>query len=321
MGLPPPESVPLGHLRLHQYLGLVSGPRLLITAAVHGNESCGAHALYRLVNELDAGTLELRRGQLTVLPVTNPLAWQRRQRQGERNLNRRLMPSAQPANYEDRVGNVLSPLLAAHEVLLDLHSFQGEGEPFVMLGPRDNSGPLEPFAHAEAEARLARELGAPRIVEGWMRCYARGLAQRGADPAAIELAVGTTEAMRRAGGYGVTLECGQHADPTAVDFAHRAVRRALALLDMIDSVEAEALPPSPPELLEMLVVIDRLHPQDRFARVWRNFDPVNAGECIGWRHDGQAVLAPGDGRLVFPDEKAAVGTEWVFWARASERRL
>ncbi|HLO94937.1 MAG TPA: autotransporter domain-containing protein, partial [Burkholderiaceae bacterium] len=219
MGLPSPESVPLGHLRLHQYLALEPGPRLLVTAAVHGNEHCGARALSRLVDELDTGALILRRGQLTLLPIANPLAWQRRQRQGERNLNRRLMPAPQPRSYEDRVGNVLCPLLAAHEVLLDLHSFQGEGEPFVMLGPRDNQGPLEPFAHAQAEARLARSLGAPRIVEGWMRCYARALARRGLDEAAmaqaIDQAIGTTEAMRRAGGYGVTLECGQHADPTA----------------------------------------------------------------------------------------------------------
>ncbi|HLO94416.1 MAG TPA: succinylglutamate desuccinylase, partial [Burkholderiaceae bacterium] len=103
--------------------------------------------------------------------------------------------------------------------------------------------------------------------------------------------------------------------------AHRAVRRALALLDMIDPEDAEPLPPSAPVLLEMQELVDRHHPEDRFARPWRNFDAVSAGECIGWRHDGQAVLAPGDGHLVFPDEKAAVGTEWVVWARPGERPL
>lgn len=321
MGLPSPAFLPLGHLRLHQYLALEPGPRLLVTAAVHGNETCGALALARLSDELDTGALKLRRGQLTLLPVANPLAFHHQRRQGERNLNRQLMPTPQPASYEDRIGNVLCPLLAAHEVLLDLHSFQGEGQPFVMLGPRDNSGPLEPFAHAEAEGRLARALGTARVVEGWMSCYAGGLAQRGADPAGIAQAIGSTEAMRRAGGYGVTLECGQHADPAAVPFAHGAVLRALALLDMIDPAAAEPPPPAAPEVLQMLALVDRHHPQDRFAHAWRNFETVSAGECIGWRHDGQAVLAPGEGRLVFPDEKAAVGTEWFFWARPSERKL
>lgn len=319
MELPRPQDVPLGHLRLHQYLALEPGPRLLVSAAVHGNETCGARALSRLVTALDQGQLVLCRGQLTLLPIANPLAYRQQQRQGERNLNRELQPRPQPQNYEDRIGNLLCPLLASHEVLLDLHSFQGEGEPFVMLGPQDNDGPLEPFAHAEAEARLARCLGATRVVEGWMSCYARGLAQRGAEPADIRLAFGTTEAMRRAGGYGVTLECGQHEDPAAADFAYDAVLRALALLGMTASRPAQ--PQAAPELLRLREVFDRHHPQDRFARPWRNFEPVSAGECIGWRHDGQAVRAPGDGRLVFPDEKAAVGTEWFFWAGPSERKL
>ena len=40
-------------------------------------------------------------------------------------------------------------------VLLDLHSFRSPGQPFVLRGPGDNDGELEPFAHAQAEARLA----------------------------------------------------------------------------------------------------------------------------------------------------------------------
>ena len=39
-------------------------------------------------------------------------------------------------------------------MLLDLHSFLGQGKPFAMLGPRNNDGPLEPVAHELAEGRL-----------------------------------------------------------------------------------------------------------------------------------------------------------------------
>ena len=35
---------------------------------------------------------------------------------------------------------------AEHDVLLDLHSFRSPGQPFVMRGPADNRGALEPFA-------------------------------------------------------------------------------------------------------------------------------------------------------------------------------
>ncbi len=318
MPLSPSAAAPLGHLRLHTYLALAPGPRLLVTAAVHGNETCGTRALARLVQALDDGSLPLLRGHLTLLPVTNPLAYARGERQGERNLNRQLQPTSPPRLYEDHVAHVLCPLLAAHEVLLDLHSFRAEGDPFVMRGPRDNDGPLEPFAHEAAETRLARALGAPRIVEGWLATYARGLARRGAPAGDIVQAVGTTEAMRRTGGYGVTLECGQHDDPAAVDFAEAAVRRALALLGMIAPEDAPPLPSGEPACLQMRDVFDRLHPDDRFERPWRHFDAVRAGELIGRRHDGTAVLAPGDGCLVFPDAAAAVGTDWFYWARPSE---
>mgnify|MGYP005605793933 CR=1 FL=1 len=39
----------------------------------------------------------------------------------ERNLNRPLLPGASPQDNEDRIANVLCPLLAGHDLLLDLH--------------------------------------------------------------------------------------------------------------------------------------------------------------------------------------------------------
>lgn len=230
-----------------------------------------------------------------------------------------MVPVAAPSCYEDRITNALQPLRSSHDALLDLHSFQADGAPFALLGPRNNEGPLEPFAHEAAETRLALALGTTHIVEGWLSTYARGLERRGAPPEDIVQAIGNTEAMRRAGAYAVTLECGQHADPASVDFAHAAVLRALASLGMIAETEAPSRPAHAPRWLQMLEVVDRLHPQDRFDRPWRHFDAVRAGDCVGWRHDGTAVLAPGDGCLIFPDPLAAVGTDWFYWARESDR--
>lgn len=59
-------------LRVHQYLGLKPGPRLLVLGAVHGNETCGTQAIGRIAAEFDAGTLVLSRGSLTMVPITNP---------------------------------------------------------------------------------------------------------------------------------------------------------------------------------------------------------------------------------------------------------
>ena len=328
---PLPSPVP-SHLRVHQFTGLQPGPRLIITGAVHGNETCGTRAIERLLQALDSGGLRLARGVLTAIPIVNPLAYRKGQREGERNLNRNLRPAVIAQDFEDRIGRALCPWLDAHDVLLDLHSFTAVGQAFVMLGPRNNDGPLEPFAHAAAESALAAGLGPTRIVEGWLGTYALGLQRRALqtsdgtrrqslnqDP---HYGVGTTEYMRSRGGYGVTLECGQHQDPNAPEVAWLAILRTLALLGMIDAAGVNLHQPTrAPELLQLYEVIDRQHAADRFAQDWVSFDAIEADQLIGTRFDGTPVRAPEAGRIVFPNITAEPGQEWCYLARASQRRL
>ncbi len=313
------------HLRSHSHHGLAPGPRLLVTGAVHGNETCGTRAITQLLQEIDSGALRIERGLVTWVPVTNPLAYQLGQRVGDRNLNRNMAPSAIPQDFEDRIANVLCPLLDAHDVLLDLHSFHTGGSPFVMIGPPDNQGTLEPFAHATEEMQLALHTGPHRIVEGWLDTYARGVQRRAAAPSPASGAraqtlvtnpnygVGTTEYMRSRGGYGVTLECGQHEDPQAVDVARHAILQTLALLGITSGpLRAE---PAAREILKLVDVTDREHAGDQFTREWRSFDAVKAGEAIGTRHGGMPITAPADGFVVFPNPRSEVGQEWFYFAQ------
>ncbi|MDO9359361.1 MAG: succinylglutamate desuccinylase/aspartoacylase family protein [Polaromonas sp.] len=313
------------HLATHSFHGLAPGPKLLVLGAVHGNEVCGAKAIQQLLREFDDGQLAIERGSVTFAPVTNPLAYQLKQRTGDRNLNRNMAPSAIPQDFEDRLANVLCPLFDAHDVLLDLHSFHTGGAPFVMIGPQDNSGTLEPFSHAAEEMQLALCTGAPRIVEGWLDTYARGVSRRAAAPVATGNAraqtlvtdpnygVGTTEYMRSRGGYGVTLECGQHDDPEAVSVARRAILQTLALLKIV-AWPLEATPANR-EILRLVDVTDREHAGDTFPREWHSFDAVKAGELIGTRHSGAEVRAPHDGFVVFPNPRAEPGQEWFYMAK------
>jgi len=319
---------PLHPFQSIRYTGLQPGPRLIVTGAVHGNEVCGTAAIRRVAAELDSGALAVARGHLTLVPVCNPLAFHRGQRAGDRNLNRALAPTDTPRDYEDHVANWLCPLLAAHDGLLDLHSFQARGQAFVMVGPRDNDGPLEPFHQAATEEALVRRLGVARAVDGWLGTYADGVARRRAEALAAGLAgstldqhprygVGTTEYMRAQGGWALTLECGQHADPQAPEVGWRAIRHTLAQLGLTDE------PPPPPvpaiEALSLHAVVDKQHADDRFVRDWQSFDAVRAGELIGTRANGTPVHAPGDGWLMFPNARAEARQEWFYLARASDR--
>jgi succinylglutamate desuccinylase len=319
-------TVATQHLRIHRFSALEPGPRLIVTGAVHGNETAGTRGIERVLAEIEGGEVAIVRGTVTLVPVTNPLAYAKGERFGERNLNRRLLPSASPQDNEDRIANVLCPLLAGHDVLLDLHSFRSPGQPFVLRGPADNAGPLEPFAHADAEARLCAHLGVQRVVDGWMEVYADGVAQRrerrltpGAvneDPA---YGIGTTEYMRSVGGYAVTLECGQLEDPAGPEVALHAIRQALALLRIAELPLAPPLGPF--ECLTLATVIDRHADGDRFAKPWTSFEPLAEGELIALRADGNEVRAPEAGYIVFPDHAAVPGHEWFYLARPSGRPI
>jgi succinylglutamate desuccinylase len=340
----------LTSLQIHRFCGLQPGPRLIVTGAVHGNETAGTRGIQQVLGELASGALQIVRGSVTFVPICNPLAYQRGQRMGDRNLNRRLQPTATPQDYEDRLANVLCPLLAQHQVLLDLHSFRNPGQPFVLRGPANNRDALEPFAHEQAEAQLAAHVGVNRIVEGWMSAYAGGVARRRAraqeqmslgyfahpprgaaatppggallpgslheDPS---YGVGTTEYMRSQGGYGVTLECGQHDDPAGPAVAHHAIHQTLALLGLTDA--PLRAPTQPFECLTLAEVVDRHADGDQFVKRWMSFDALAEGELIAVREDGSEVRAPQAGRIVFPDLNATPGHEWFYLAKPSSRPL
>ena len=302
------------------YTGLGAGPKLIVTGAVHGNETAGTQGILRVMQALDSGALTIAAGSVTFVPVTNPLAYMKGERAGERNLNRNLFPNDAPVDFEDRVANWLCPLLAAHDVLLDLHSFNAPGEPFVMVGPRDNDGPLEPFRHEAQERALARVLGVRRFVDGWLRTYGAGVQRRLHGDARLQTVlrygVGTTEYMRTTGGYALTLECGQHTDPQAPQVAWQAITNTLAHLRLIDAPAPSPVARDRMEALSMIEVHDKTHDDDVFTSAWSSFDHVAAGAQIGLRADGMPVLAPFDAVVLFPDSAARANQEWFYLARA-----
>jgi predicted deacylase len=325
--MPATPSPPLPPFKSVRYDGRAPGTRLIVLGAVHGNETCGTRAIEAVMAELERGALALTAGCVSFVPVTNALAYAHRRREGDRNLNRALQPSAAPREFEDHVANALCPLLAAHDVLLDLHSFHGGGQPFVMVGPRDNPGPLEPFAQAAREEALVRALGVGRAVDGWLDSYATGVAQRRQAAAAEGRAdtlqmdphygVGTTEYMRSVGGCALTLECGSHEDPRAVQVAYRAIRNAIAHLGLSD--EPAPPPASRLEALSLVGVVDKHDAADAFVRDWHSFDVLQQGQPIGRRANGELLCAPHAGWIVFPYAAAAAHQEWYYLARASTR--
>lgn len=303
------------------FTGLAPGPRLIVVGAVHGNETCGPQAILRAIQDCRMGRLTVRRGEVTFLPVANMKAFRHGTREGDRNLNRDLREKTIPEDYEDRVGNRLCPLLREHDVLLDVHSFRGEGEPFVFAGPLDNTGSIEPFRHARAEGEFAVRLGVSIVIHGWLEIYGRLLKTRqrlGYSNIASSEGVGTTEYMRFSGGYGVTLECGSHEDPQAAEVGYSAIVRALAHLGIIDASPPDITAESVIELVDVLVCEAE---GDRLAERWKTGDRVSAGQIIVRRAAGEVLNAPEDGFIIFPNYAAKPGEGLCYFGIPSTRAL
>jgi uncharacterized protein len=323
----PLPTAPL-QFRAIQYAAPEPGFKLLITGAVHGNETCGTRGILQVLQEFESGQLQLIKGSVTFVPITNPLAYQKRQRSGDRNLNRNLGPTDSPIEFEDRIANWLCPLMAQHDGLLDLHSFHTGGQAFAMVGPRNNNGSLEPFQHDAAEEAMALRLGVTRFVDGWLDTYARGVARRvaeygtGGDRKNVintdpRYGVGTTEYMRSRRGLAITLECGQHDDAQSPHVAYTAIKNTIANFGLIDLPRPE--PVVRREMLSLYEVIDKTNPADAFNKAWASFDAVKKGEQIGTRANGDPIVSSEDGYIVFPNPKAESGQEWFYLAKRTDR--
>ncbi|HXZ67613.1 MAG TPA: succinylglutamate desuccinylase/aspartoacylase family protein [Alphaproteobacteria bacterium] len=309
-------------LRSIEYQTSRPGPALLITGAVHGDEVCGPRVITEIEAQFANGNISLRRGSVTFIPIVNAKAFLRGTRDGDRNLNRDLRLRTDCVDYEDHVANALFAQMSRHDVLLDVHSFPDPGRPFVFVGPTDNDGDLQPFGRSREERKFAAALGVEMILSGWLDAFAKAVdtirmlaAKQGLPVPGVSTmrGVGTTELMRRLGGYAVTLECGQHSDPRNDAVAMRAIRGALQCLEMLDP--PEALPRTPVIAFRLTEALVRRSARDQLKRQWKHFDPVKKGEVVAVLDGIGEVTAPHDGVIVLPFVDAEPLTEWLYFAQ------
>lgn len=204
--------------RIGEYDSGRSGPLLLVTAAIHGNEPGGVVALERVFATLEK--LEPRIDGRIVGLIGNLGAYEQGVRYLDQDMNRlwskramQQLAEADPKthNAEQREQCALLEEMdrelarpATRVLYLDLHSTSGGGPPFTVLDDRADN------------RRIAHDLGVPAIlgllknVEGTVLDFA---AER-------ELSC-------------VVLEGGQNEDPTTVDHHESALWTLLASMQMI----------------------------------------------------------------------------------------
>lgn len=314
-----PKSEPDSRLEIFQLRSLHPGPRLIVTGAVHGNETAGTIAIRRMIENLRHG--EIACGSVTFVPIVNVRAYNLGQRAVDANLNRDLHERAVCITYEDRVANVICPLLREHDVLLDLHSFRRGDFPFVLVGPVNNTGEIEPFHRQDEEQALALALGLQHMVFGWLTANGAAAIGReaalGGAPANVSHGVGMTEYMRSQGGYALTVECGQHDDPNGPEIGYQVISATLGHLGIIAEAPSRTRPPVTG--IRIAAAVLKEHADETLAADFQNFDKLAAGDVITQTRAGPAQRAPADGYILFPAQQSGVGDKMAYFAEPSAR--
>ena len=55
----------------YEFNGEEEGISLLVLAAIHGNETAGTNAVFKVMKEFNSGELKLKSGRLTLVPICN----------------------------------------------------------------------------------------------------------------------------------------------------------------------------------------------------------------------------------------------------------
>mgnify|MGYP006274906473 CR=1 FL=1 len=270
-----------------------SGPHVLITAVVHGNELCGAITLDFLFRE----KIRPKRGRLT-LAFCNVAAFHRfdpnnpsASRFVDEDFNRVWSPDrldSSKRSVELERARQLRPIVDQADFLLDIHSMQNATAPLMMCGP------------LEKGRRFAREIGMPRTVvsdEG----HAAG------------------RRMRDYGGFGepnslknaLLVECGQHWEKSSEAVAKETAIRFLVSLDMVERSILSKYgygPTGPQQVIEVTDAVTITADRFTFASDYRGLEVLaKRGTVLG--HDGtRPVVTPYDDCvLIMPSRRLTRG--------------
>lgn len=140
-----------------EVVGTRSGPHLLITGGVHGDEFEPMAAVRRLMTEIDPHALT---GRLTLVPVVNEPAFQRGCRTAEDGLDlARTCPGRVDGGMTEQIAAALSELIRAADWYIDLHTGGTRLTVWPLVGYT-----LHPDAAVlAAQRRMARAFGLPVI--------------------------------------------------------------------------------------------------------------------------------------------------------------
>jgi len=124
-------------LRDFRYQGQASGPHLLITSGVHGDEFESIVAVQRLICLFEKNDSQVAgfKGRITLVPIVNESAFLRGHRCGDDNLDlARTCPGRIDGSATERIAVQLTQLIESADRYIDLHTGGTELSVFPLVG-------------------------------------------------------------------------------------------------------------------------------------------------------------------------------------------
>lgn len=279
-----------------------SGPHVMLSAVVHGNELCGAIALdYLMRHEVRpvAGKLTLafmNVAAFDTFDAANPTTsrfvdedfnrlWTREVLDGDRD------------SVELRRARAVRPIVDTVDYLLDIHSMQHTTVPLMMCGP------------LEKGRQLARDLTSPQHV---VSDAGHSAGRRMRDYEAFSDASSPRNAL--------LVECGQHWEPPSVQVAKEISLRFLARYEVVDPAfvteHLTAAAPLQQQLIEVTGPVTIETDDFRFTEVFRGMEVIeNKGTLIGWDGKTEVRTPYDDCVLIMPSQRLHRGASAVRFGR------
>ena len=275
-----------------QFKGRETGKNILILGAVHGDEIAGPLAQQEIIKAIENEDLVIQKGEITFIPIVNEQAHLNDTRFIDENLNRVIKHHENPITYEQKIANLLIDEIKKADVLLDLHSTHCPNDkPFAFIDHPTKQN-LEFLKSIPVDVALA----------GWPEIYQH---QPNIENNCTE------EYAFLNGTDAITLECGFHKAPEAVQIAKQSILNTLAHFEIIKS---EPLSVKEKNIITLKNFIIK-EKEGALTKKYTHLDPVKKGEVVALYNDNQPLIAPFDGYIIMPNEKASIGAEWFYFGK------
>jgi len=269
--------------------GNKKGPSLLIFGAIHGDEICGPFSIKKIIKDIESKRIIIEKGTVILVPICNPTAYKKRTRFVEENLNRVFKTWSNSNSYEKKLANSLTLLVKKCDIFLDIHSMEAKSVPMTFIDSPNKSN-----------VSFSRILGANYSIEGWPELYRKN----GQGISSYDTMAYAEKHSKKC----AVIECGQHKDINSKKVAYQAIINTLRYFGFVDGKTKS----------KKLIKIDakslftKKDDNDKLSRKWKNFDRFKKGEILARKSDGEKIIAPFDGIMVLPNNKAQTGTEWFY---------